>query len=479
VHRARADVKEIAMAITPQLETSSSEPRFTPENLLSIAWRYKFRVAAGMALGLLVSAAIGALVPRTFQSTAQISIQKKRAEGIDARNLAEENAAPPQDLLRSALIIDRAIQSKGLAALDIEVPPDQDLSEYIRNTLLIVPGKTPGLMTPSTVYKLSFRTRNPEDCQTVLTALLDTYKDFMDKKHQAVSQDTIELVLRDKRTLEKEIAEQDAAYRAFREKAPLLGKGRDGLELRQERLNSIQTRRSALLMQKIELEGQLAALENAIKDSQSRDLILAMLAEFIRKGDGVEAGRDRQGSVSDQLLPLLMEENKLVQQKGASSPEVAEIRKRIANTRRLMVLPATAWTTASEAETKEPIDPVNLHVQLLKQKLHQVEVADGQLACVFQADQDEARRLAAFEIQNDTFRTRITMNQQLYEALVKRLNDVSLIRNVGGYQIELLEAPSVGKRVAPSMVIALAIGAVVGLFLGLVMACRADARGAR
>ena len=141
----------------------------------------------------------------------------------------------------------------------------------------------------------------------------------------------------------------------------------------------------------------------------------------------------------------------------------------------MLVLPPTAWQ--GEGDPKTAIDPVRLHIQLLKQKLHHLEVSESLLAGVFQAEQDEVRRLTSFEIQNDAFRTRSTMNQQLYETLVKRLNDVSLIRNVGGYQIEMLESPSIGKRVAPSMTISLAIGAILGLILGLVIACRVECEG--
>lgn len=471
------------MSISSQLNNGLGPAPWTPETLLAIAWRHKGLVAVGIVIGMIVSAAIGAYLPRSYQSSAQLSIIKKRPDpvtGIDTRNMsAEENVTPPADLFKSAIIIDRAIQAKGLDELALPVPADQSLSEHIRNTLTVVQGKA-AFGEKNVVFKLGFRSRTPEDSRTVLAAILDSYKEFMDKKHQSVSEDTIELILRDKTSLEKQISEQEAAYRSFREKAPLLGKTRDGLELRQERLNSIQSKRSVLLLQKVELESQLAALETARKEGRSNEAILAMLMEFNRKNDAAEPGRERQANLQDQLFPLLMEERKLAQIHGSNHPEVKEIRNRIEIARRLMILPVTAWKCDFEqpdlGASKAAIDPVQLYVQVLTQKLQHVNVSESLLATVFQTEQDEASRLAAFEIQNDSFRTRLNMNQQLYEALVKRLNDVSLIRNVGGYQIELLEPPSLGKRVAPSMTIALALGAVLGLILGLVLACRAESK---
>ena len=452
------------------------------DSFLTAGWRRKGWVVSGMIVGIVIAGAVTTQLPRVYQSSAQISIVKKRpdaATGIDTRGLsADDNTSPPQDVLKSFDIINRAIQSKGLDSLSLNVPEDQDLTETIRNALTITPAKvTSGR---SSVFRLHFRCNGAKDSQTVLAALLDSYKEFVDKKHLSVSEDTIEMIMRDKKTLEKEIAEKEASYRLFREKAPLLGRGKDGSELRQETLNSIQAKRSALLLHKVEVEGQLAALEGAIKEGRREEVVLAMLVDFMRKAEGAEPGRERPMSLQDQLFPMLLEERRLVQIHGVKHAEVVELRKRIEAARLLMLLPAAAWKGESDPTENggnAPVDPVKLHVQLLKQKLQHVQIAEDLLADVFKKEQDEARNVASFEIQNDTFRTRITMNQQLYEALTKRLTEVSLIRNVGGYQIDLLEPPSLGKKVAPSMAISLAVGALLGLGLGFGLACWMESRG--
>jgi uncharacterized protein involved in exopolysaccharide biosynthesis len=152
---------------------------------------------------------------------------------------------------------------------------------------------------------------------------------------------------------------------------------------------------------------------------------------------------------------------------------------RIEATRHLLVLPASLWNseTGDGASTiKSNADAVSLQMQLLRQKLKHLQISEECLAKVFQTEQDEARRLAAFEIQNDSFRTSIHLNQQMYEALVKRLNEASLIKNVGGYQVEWIEPPSQGKRVAPSMAITLLVGSFLGLTAGFMMAYLASRR---
>jgi polysaccharide biosynthesis transport protein len=445
--------------------------------LLHIGWRRKWLVALGLCIGVAAGAAIGMTLPRVYQSAAQISVIKKRPDavtGIDTRQLsAEENMTPPQELLKSSLIIERAIQSKGLGTLGLPMSEDSDLTEAVKQALAVAPTRGPSGQT--SVYKLTFRTRDAEASRAGLAAVLEAFRDFIDKKYQAVGEDTFELILREKQMLEKELADKEAAYRAFREKAPLLGKTKDGLELRQERLNSIQTKRSALLLQRVELEGQLAAINLGIKEGRSQDALLAMLAEFARKADAAEPARERAINLQEQLFPLLLEERKLLQMHGAKHSEVLDIRKRIEVARRLMLLPPTAWQGA-QADGGVPVDAVQLHVQLLKQKLDHCKISEELLAGVFQKEQEEARRLAAFEIENDSFQTSIALHQRLYEALAKRLSEVGMARSVGGYQIELLEPPSLGKKVAPNMVLAVLIGACAGLGLGFGLAWWSVAR---
>jgi len=470
------------MFIASQSNASVTGSRWEPATIVSIGWRHKSWVVLGLVAGISVGVALRMLLPPVYQSSAQISILKKRPDsvtGVDTRQLvADDYLAPPQDVLKSSLIIDHAIRSKGIASLPLFEDDEKDPVEKIRTALTVTPSKGP--QGQNVVFKLSYRAGDVESTQAVLTAILDSFQDFINKKHNTISVDSIELILREKQALQKNLEDKEAAYRAFRETAPLLGSGKDGLELRQERLNSIQAKRSALLLQRIELEGQLAAFDAAVKEGRSQEAVVAMLIEFARKSEAPESGRDRAVNVQDQLLPLLQEEQKLLQIHGVRHPEVLAVKNRIEVTRRLLLLPPSSWKSepgdASANPTKLIDDSVSLHVQLLTQKLSHVKISEELLAKVFQTEQEDARRLTAYEIQNDSFRTSITLNQQLYEALVKRLNEASLIKNVGGYQVEMIEPPSLGKRVAPSMAIMLPGGAFLGIVAGFLLALWAHSR---
>jgi uncharacterized protein involved in exopolysaccharide biosynthesis len=468
----------------PHLRREAGEPGLTwePEAAVRFAWRHKAIVILGSFLGLLVGGVAAWFLPPVYQSSAQILVVKKRPDavtGVDTRQMsAEEFVSPAQDLLKSFLIINRAIREKELAALPSFVNEELELTDVIRNALTVT--TTKGLPSQGTILKLYYRGPVPDDCRAVLTGLLASFKDFIDAKHQTVSKDTIELILREKHNLERELAEKETAYQKFRAQAPLLGKGKDGLELRQERFNSIQAKRSGLLLQRVEVEAQLASLEAALKAGRGPEALRALLAELVHRDAG-EHGREKTLSVQEQLFPLLLEERKLLDQHGAKHPEVLAVRHRIEAARRLLVLPPAAWKGATDAVAASAAldDPVELHLQLLRQRLQHVKTSEELLAKVFQSEQDEARQLAVFEIQNEAQRSGIAFRQQLFETLVKRFNEVSLVRDVGGYEIEVMEPPAAGRRVAPNVKIVLMIAAFLGAGAGLVWAGRREWQAAR
>lgn len=475
-------------------------------DLYRIAWQHRNLLMLGTLAGLVLGAMLALLLAPVYQSTAQILMVKKRPDavtGVDTRSLgAEEYIAPAQELLKSHLIIDRAVRSKQLRTLSMFAAVEGDLVETIRGGLNVTPVKSP-LATSTNVFSLAFRgagtsrlsspdaaaaTAAEEDCRVVLDAILETFKDFLDKKYQNVSSDTIELIMREKQALEREMTEKADMYRKFREHSPLLGK--DGLDLRRETLAGIQAKRSTLLLRRVELEAQLTAVRTALQTGQNRTAVLAMLADFNAKADAVESGRDKSPSPQEQLYPLLLEERKLLDSHGPKHPEVLAVRGRIEAARRLLSLPTVAWsidtrsssgekivaastepTGVSTASLDIPADPIDLHVQLLKQKCEHIKASEEVLTKVMQSEQDETRRLSAYEIQEESLRTSVALSKAMYEALVKRLSDVSLLRNVGGYEIETMEPPALGKKVGPSTKIYAIGGALLGAMLAYVAAC--------
>src|SRR5262249_58305699 len=110
-----------------------------------------------------------------------------------------------------------------------------------------------------------------EDCGLVLGAIIDSYRDFLDETYRNVSDNTLELITKARDILEKDLAEKEKKYRAFREESPLLWRGgKDGLTFGQTRLADIDSKRSALLVRAAELRERLQALTEAREQDGGR-----------------------------------------------------------------------------------------------------------------------------------------------------------------------------------------------------------------
>ncbi len=317
-------------------------------SLLEILWNRKSVVALGVALGLVCGMLYYAKTTPLYQSKAQILVVKKRPDtftGIDTRNLSiEDFVATHKTLIESPTIIEGAIHRRNLANLE-SFAGIEELPEVLQKSLIVTRNRSAG--TNNNVLDLAFRTTKPSDAGVVLSAVIESYKDYLDVTYRNISDDTLKLITQARDVLQQDLKKQDLAYRAFRKEAPLLlSRNKDGASLTQERLSSIESKRSALLVRKAEIQGYLQALDNGMKTGGSQEALLAMVSDWSTKLEGdVHRSSDRL-TLNNQLYPLLQEEQRLLETRGENHPEVKALQQRVGLARNYLASPTAAWRQA-------------------------------------------------------------------------------------------------------------------------------------
>ena len=168
---------------------------------------------------------------------------------------------------------------------------------------------------PNNIIQLAFRGPVAEDCGKVLTALIESYQEFFDITYRNVSDQTLDLITKARDVLKTDLAEKEKKYLEFRRETPVFWKSKDGLNMQLERVGGIENKRTALLSRKKELEARIAFIENEITNGRGNQTLLLM--ERANQGKMSMAEK----ALSDQLLPLLIQEQKLVENLwGRSSP---------------------------------------------------------------------------------------------------------------------------------------------------------------
>jgi capsular exopolysaccharide synthesis family protein len=453
-----------------------------PRGLIAVILGRWWLVALGAAAALALALTYHRTAPPLYESSAQVLVVKKYPDavtGVDTRPLAQEDyVATHQTLLHSPLLVGEAIRKHDLAKLQC-LAGEKDATEAVVQGLAVVRNKAPGGNTDN-VLNLYFYGPNAKECPLVLDALIDSYKDHLEQTHRGIADESLRLIDRARSELHRELLGQEEAYRKFRREAPLLSlKGKDDGQLRQERLGAIETKRSALLLRRAELRGQLTVLEAAPKEGGSREALAAVVAGWTAQA---EAARGTLSTAAqDRLLPLLAEEQRLLETRGEKHPEVEALRKRIDATRALLATPSAPWRPAPGKAPGDGAgaDPVELYRAYCKQELRHMEIADQFLDELYQKEHARARELAASEVEDEGYRAAIERQQRLYDSVVTQLQHVDLAKGLGGYDARVLAAPGPGKKIRPNALVLFPGAAFLGLLAGLGLALVAELRDRR
>jgi polysaccharide biosynthesis transport protein len=406
-----------------------------------------------------------------YRSAAQVFGIKKRPEEITGiKQLAiEDYMATHQVLLRSPWVVNKTVEKGRLKALEMFAGLEKSALARALIDGLRVQGADGGV----NILEVSFRGGVAEECGLVVDAILESYKEFLDETYANVSDETVKLVTQMRNILEKELREKETAYRAFRQTSPVFLRGEEGKDEHQELLATLQAKKAALVLRRIELQSQLNALDAGRKEGRSRDAMLALLADYAGKADERDETHGKRPAAEgvEGLFALLLEEQKLAESYGAQHPDLLAIRKRITFTRDYFASPHLALppNAPGEGNPDKTADAVGAYVDKVKERLRQLAHAERFYNELIEKERPEAGKVSRFETEDDNYRKEIGRLQQFYDGLVKRLHEVGLAQQTqpGGYDARVISPPGVGNKVAPRLTPIFLTSGVLGLLAGL------------
>src|SRR5262249_4729173 len=151
-------------------------------------------------------------------------------------------------------------------------------------------------------------------------------------------------------------------------------------------------------------------------------VILTMVTDFARRLAASRGADASAKTAQEELSALLQREQELLQKFGPSYYEVQAVRKKIEIARALLTRPALAFADSADGKGGPGgADPVAWYQDNLTQQLDYLKTSERLLTSLYDQEQDEARRLSSYEIQDEMMRADITRTQELYESVVKQL----------------------------------------------------------
>jgi len=429
------------------------------------AWRRKWMVAFGIAVALGLGYLYFVRQTPIFESSAEILVVHRRPnlpiQGVEAEAGYDDTHAK---ILRSPAIISRAIEEHNLASL-----PSLRASGNPVGTL-ISGLKVTGTVGPSgDLIRFSYQSPLGADCPEILNAVIAAYEDFLDETYQNVNQETADLITRAKDELDRQITESEKEYVDFRYEAPLLfaggsGENREsGTNMHESRLASIEAVRSTAVLENSQLQAKIEAIEDAIERGSDREALNLMIGH--EKGVGSASGQ----SVVEQLFPMMLDEQMLLEKYGPDHPEVKANRRRMDITREHLLGMRKVST-----DDKAPRDFYEVYVDSLREQIKMNEQTITQMDELFEKERKQAKSLASFQVSDETYRSGIQRKERLFDAVVGRLEEINLMQDASGIQTQEIHPPSQAAQIAPDMHRILITSGVLGLLAGLGLAYLVD-----
>ncbi len=455
-------------------ETTAASPIdvAAPPNLLSIAWQRKSLVCLGTVVGLILAGLYAVQMAPTYQTTAQLLVIKNypdtlQPSGFDARyGYSEDYLATHQTLIKSAAVVagaQKRMEAQGLSVRDGRA----DTVETLIRSLTVSRDTKDATGGYNNILNITHRGPVEAEGSIVLSAVIDSYKQFLEDAFRRSNDDTLELITKARDALEKDLAQKQQKYKEFRSAAPLVrDKRRDDVTLNQDRLASIEARRARVLLRRAAIEAHLTSLNQKLDEGGNVASLVTMAADFAGRSRSDDSSPAAGVSPENQPATLLAKEQELLQKYGEDHPQVQAIRKQLA----LAVDPFKVWNrlgTLSNDQAKVEVKGyIQAHIDRLKSErdaLGQEEEALRRLTGRFQ---DEAKVLTNYEIEDETLRDDLDRTRKFYDTIIKRLQEVNLVKEFRGYDARVISPPRT-RSVMPSLLLILFAGAFVGTLGGL------------
>lgn len=471
--------------------------------------RHRWLLSTGLVIGIALAMAYQFLTVPVYQSEMQVMVMQRNngmldgggssnpdAEGL---SVAENVLASHMQLLGSRRIIKDAITNYEigeLASLKNEVKQGRDPVYYVQENLNLWVGGD-GAARAANVVTATFRDPSPEDCATVLTAILSSYQEFLTGKFADTSGSALAVITDTRDRLARQLAEAEQRYIEFRRTAPLLWEGDEMTNRHKKRAAEIETELATVRERGDKARGRLSLIERELEAKGSEGLTdserLALLSDaetdrlrlFLQISKGDVSSEEFQAlqpvraatahTQYEQLLSLMLTERTLLADFGEEHPRVDNVREQIRVIQEYLDENRPTAALDEELEQMKPTEMLAAYVNLLRHDSNEYASRRKELEEELESELEKSRELYAYERQGMALQQEILQINRALDSVLARLGDVSIISEYGGSLPEVIAPPMPqGSPAWPKLPIVLALGTVMGLFLGSCMAVLAE-----
>ncbi len=436
------------------------------------------------------------LMPPRYESRAEILLMRNDmgasmmpgAAGTPSVDLSSELVANHMKVIQSKRVIENALDRHGFSELPSivsQLDPFESPADYVRKNLYVTSGGG-GAAREAHVLNIALRHTVPEECKTLMEALLSEYESFIKETFQDINSEALKLMNDARTELETEIADLDRQYSEFRMNSPLLSSETGGRDVYTARYEELAAESSRLAMHIDEAAGRLKLVKESLARLEAEGDVsglskLSLIDEknATRLGILVTVERGKAESATFQasqpervaganaeystLLNLKARLKQLEREYGANNPETVLVKEQIAEMEKF-IRDRAKDLVVTESIDLTPDDVMKAYINMLTSDLEALQRQAVDISEQMIVAGEEAKSIVALEIENEGLIRARVRREDLYNTVIDRLRNINMQQEGNAPVInEIIEQPEVGEKVEPNLPIAIAIFLLTGL----------------
>lgn len=472
--------------------SATDEPPPREFDFVQIANQYKRFLLMGLLGGLaLGQVAFNRLGPE-YNAVAQILVSRKAqmpTRESFTQTLLSEGRGEHVAIIKSPKIIDKAI---ALGRLN-ELPTLQRSEDPVKDILDGLEVKRTAGQDNSTlnVFEIKYRNQQRADARAVVNAIIEAYSNYITESQQSATSELSRQISKMDNELAKKIEQKQAELLELRQEAPLLWRTAPGdkrqpgdvTNVHQERAVEIERDRTANVLRRVEINGKRQALQNAIDEGQSHEelesVVRLLIATSQAAGGGqagangantLRAGQNPVELAATQLLPLLIEEQKLLRDYSDDHPDVVNVRRSIAKLNEFYAARGVSLTELTGRDSNgQKIDVVAGYMQFLKQQLEELDHRDTELTKLYNSETKAVKDIATFLVDDQYLNDELERLKAQWNAIVNNVSHLDMTRDSQDYSMTVL-APAREEWSVKCYfkIVGAATGFVLAIFAGII-----------
>lgn len=488
-------------------ETPAGKLQAIDIDLVQMIRRRWTHVVFGVTIGIVLAAMYFFVSTPQYKSNMEILVGQRSSEvtnsgtitgtGASGDAIQEDQLATHMRILIGRRLLAEAIKTGELDRLASFRKAKQDNVGPIDHILehIEVERGGEGNARDAMVLRATFTDTNPDDAALVLSAIYQSYRDYVESHGQNSTEEAVKLIEEARETHERELATADREYREFIRSVPVLIEGEKVRDVHKDRLANMEAELNIVRTSLAESTSRLEVIEGYVnrdddvlgdmdhlallsqKEVERLKLFLDMTRGEVQS-EAFQAEQPMRQEVAkvqyNKLLDLIQKEKAFSDAFGPGHPLVEAVRQETEITRRFI---QANTPDATDAPTKklDPADMLKTYTMLLRNDIEEFEKRKEMLLRESASELSLAKQVEADYLMGSSLKAKLNRARSRYDQVILRLQELRLARSYAGFSTDMLANPEPAKSAAwPKLPIVGAVGCLMGLGLGMALAVGAE-----